>query len=61
MTSVVLVKAHCADNKEVHVVVSRGDEVVETFVLQNGEAKEVLIYDDRVVTSYELLKEPVAD
>lgn len=57
MTSVVKVAAHCSDNKEVHVVVSRGDEVVETFVLQNGETKEVYVYDDRVVSTYELLKE----
>lgn len=57
MTSVVIVKAHCADNKEIHVVVSKGEEVTETYVLQNGEAKEVLIYDDRTVTSYELLKD----
>lgn len=57
MTSIVKVAAHCSDNKEVHVVVSRGDEVVETHVLQNGETKEFLIYDDRVVSSYELVKE----
>lgn len=57
MTSIAKVAAHCSDNKEVHVVVTRGDDVVETFVLQNGETKEVYVYDDRVVSTYEMLKE----
>jgi len=59
MTSQVKVDAHCADNKEVVVKVFNvaNDSLIEEFVLQNGESREVLIYDDRAVATYERLKE----
>lgn len=57
MTSIVKVAAHCADNKEVQVLVTVNDEVKESFVLQNGESREVLIYDERTVTTFEQVKE----
>jgi len=63
MTSQVKVDAHCADNKEVVVKVFNvaTDKAIEEFTLQNGESRQVLIYDDRAVASYERLKEVVAE
>ena len=57
MTSAVKVSAHCANTKEVVVVVTNNAVVVEEFVLQDGEVKEVMIYDERVVSTYERVKE----
>ena len=60
MTSIVKTHAHCASNKEVVVVVTKaGGDILDQFVLQDGEVKEVLIYDDRTVSSFERLKEVV--
>jgi len=58
MTSSVKVSAHCATNKEVvaRVVYIDSGEVLEEFVLQDGEVKEVMIYDNRAVTSHERVK-----
>lgn len=63
MTSQVKVDAHCADNKEVVVKVFNvaTDKAIEEFTLQNGESRQVLIYDDRAVASYERLKEVVVE
>lgn len=64
MTSSVKVSAHCADTKEVVVVVTTGAaEVVEQYVLQNGEVKDLAIWDDRTVSTFERVKEaaPVAE
>lgn len=63
MTSQVKVDAHCADNKEVVVKVFNvaTDKAIEEFTLQNGESRQVLIYDDRAVASYERLKEVVTE
>lgn len=62
MTSQVKVDAHCSDNKEVVVRVFNvaTDQLVEEFTLQNGESREVLIYDDRAVATYERIKEEAA-
>jgi hypothetical protein len=59
MTSQVKVSAHCASNKEVAVKVFNvvTNETIEEFALQDGESREVTIYDDRAVTSYERVKE----
>lgn len=57
MTSAVNVSAHCASNKEVVVVVTNGGVVVEEYVLQDGETKNLAIWDERAVSSYERLKE----
>lgn len=58
MTSQVKVSAHCADNKEVVVRVFNvaTDQGIEEFTLQNGESREVLIYDDRAVATHERVK-----
>lgn len=63
MTSVVKVNAHCADTKKVVVRVFdvKTDQLIEEFALQNGESREVLIYDDRAVATYERLKEEAVD
>ena len=60
MTSSVKVAAHCASNKEVVVTVTNGDAVVETQILQDGESTEIMIYDNRAVSSSERLKEEAA-
>ncbi|MNG41474.1 hypothetical protein D3C84_1306810 [compost metagenome] len=57
MTSSVKVSAHCARDKEVVVVVTNAGVLVEEIVLQDGEAREVMIYDERAVSSRERLKE----
>jgi len=59
MTSQVKVAAHCADTKEVLVQVFNitDGSLFEQFTLQNGESREVLIYDNRAVTTHERLKE----
>lgn len=58
MTSQVKVAAHCADTKEVVVKVFNvvTDKLIEEFTLQNGESREVLIYDDRAVATHERVK-----
>jgi len=58
MTSKVNVSAHCADTKYVLVSVTANGKVIEERILQNGESTEVLIYDDRAVTSREVEKPP---
>lgn len=57
MTSSVRVAAHCASNKEVVVTVTNGDVFVEEQILQDGESTEILIYDERAVSSHERVKE----
>jgi O-glycosyl hydrolase len=63
MTSQVKVSAHCATNKEVVIKVFNvaNDSLIEEFVLQDGESREVLIYDDRAVATHERVKEAVAE
>lgn len=57
MTSSVKISAHCADNKEVVVRLFDADQnaIVEEVILKNGESKEILIYDNRAVTTHERL------
>lgn len=56
MTTTVTVAAHCAPNKEVHVLVSGKPHAV----LQNGEKTDVYAYDDRVISISEVLKPEAA-
>ena len=57
MTSSVKFSAHCPNEKELVVVVSSASaETLEKYILNNGETKEVYIFDDRAVLSYEQLK-----
>lgn len=63
MTSSVKASAHCADEKEVvvRVINMSTNEQLEEYVLQNGEVKEVYVWDDRAVITHERLKDmPVA-
>ena len=52
MTTTVTVKVHCADDKEVEVLVSGA----LSNVLQNGQSIEVFAYDDRVIEVKEVSK-----
>ncbi len=58
MTTTVIVKAHCSSDKEVIVAVENklypADD--STFILQNGETRELYAYDARVITVREVLK-----
>lgn len=58
MTSINRISAHCSDDKVVVVKISdyATGEVLEKTVLRNGESKEVLMYDDRTVLTFERLK-----
>jgi|GEM_PF-1681611 len=51
MTTQIIVKAHCADDKEVKVTVKDPPrDFEETFILQDGEEKDDLYaYDDREI------------
>jgi len=59
MTSAVKVQAHCSDDKEVVVRMYNvaTQETREEFVLQNGEHRDVHIYDDLGVLTYERRKD----
>jgi hypothetical protein len=54
MTSTVKVTAHCAATKVVEIVVSDGGKT-EVILLQDGETKELYVYDARNVTVCERL------
>lgn len=63
MTSTVKVIAHCAANKHVQLRIVKAsghpfenNTVLEIFYLEDGETKEVYVYDDRYVITRELLK-----
>lgn len=56
MTTTITVDAHCADNKEVIIVVKDNESIYEEITLQDGESSEVIAYDDRVITVKEVLK-----
>lgn len=56
MTSLVIIKAHCATTKEVFVAVYDKEILVNTMVLQDGENTEIYVHDERQVTVNEVLK-----
>ncbi len=63
MTSSVKATAHCAASKHVQLRVMQAsghpmqdDTVLETYYLEDGESKEVVIYDSRYVLTRELEK-----
>jgi hypothetical protein len=60
MASTVKLTAQCSCNKEVvlEVIDFTLGLTLEKHVLQNGEDKEVEIFEDRTVVSYERDKEP---
>ena len=57
MTTTVIVQAHCADTKEVIITVEELGNRVEEFTLQDGEEKELVVYDNRVATIIEIEKD----
>ena len=58
MTTIVKIEALCDENTtEVNVIITDATSVVESYVLQDGESSERYVYDDRVITIKETLKE----
>lgn len=58
MTTTVIIKAHCAPEKEVRVSISdnvTGDSY-EEFSLQDGETAERTVYDAREISVMEVVK-----
>lgn len=53
MTSTVKVSAHCAHTKEVRVQLNGVPEAT----LQDGETRDFYVYDERVVTVQEVVKD----
>ena len=52
MTTTVIIKAHCSDNKEVSVT-KNGSPLK---ILQNGEVGEYYVYDSVIIEVQEVLK-----
>lgn len=52
MTTTVKVEAHCSSNKEVVVEISTR-KTLESIILEDGEQREVLAYDDRKIRVFE--------
>ena len=61
MTTTVRVMAHCASNKEVVVTIKEAnadiDLPLEVFVLQDGETADHVVFDDRVISIREVVKD----
>lgn len=61
MTTTVIIKAHCASTKQVLVQIEEtGAPSGESFFLQDGEIAERYVYDARVISVREEMKEPQA-
>jgi len=58
MTTTVTIHAHCADTKRVFVkITDKASQVdVESFILQDGEKADRVVFDDREITVREELK-----
>ena len=60
MTTTVIIKAHCAENKEVKVAIKDDSSGmwadVENFTLQDGEIAERCVYEGREISVREVLK-----
>lgn len=58
MTTTVKVEAHCASNKQVVVTVRnrQNGDIKESFILQDGEKADRVVYDDLELVTYEELK-----
>ena len=57
MTTNVIINAHCdASKKEVYIMVTGEDSVVEEFTIQDGEKAERVVYDGRVIIVEEVDK-----
>lgn len=58
MTTQVIIKAHCASNKEVLVTIKNASAGygAEAFTMQDGEVQEKYVYDEREIIIKEVLK-----
>lgn len=56
MTTTVKVEAHCTSDKEVLVVIHSAEKYIESFVLQDGEKAERVVFDDRYIIVREQMK-----
>lgn len=58
MTTTVIIKAHCAPNKEVRITINDNDSgtKVEELTLQDGEIAERYAYDGREISVREVAK-----
>ena len=57
MTTTIIVQAHHDDTKEVHIEVVEDEMVIEETILNDGEIKELYVYDGREVSVKERIKE----
>ena len=57
MTTIEIVKAHCASTKEVQFVITDEESCSEKIILQDGEEVERVIYDNLVITVSEVEKQ----
>lgn len=56
MTSTVIVRAHCSNDKQVKVILSDKGGPIETHILQDGESIERCVFDNREISVFEELK-----
>lgn len=56
MTTTVIVKAHCVDSKEVHVITTDPYNPQPVKILQDGETLEVVAFDERTILIMEVIK-----
>lgn len=62
MTTTVIIEAHCPDDVEVQVLVMENRTIEDSVILQDGETKEVHVFDQREVSVKEVKRfKPVAD
>lgn len=57
MTTQVTVKACCSSEKQVELKITEGESLVEQLILNDGDEAERFVYDDRVISVKETLKE----
>ncbi len=57
MTTTVIVKAHCASDKEVVIERTHSGELDAQFTLQDGEEHSLVVHGDLAVSVREVLKD----
>ena len=57
MTTTVKVIVHCSEGKECVISVDDGFSPKNDLIRQNGEEAEVYVYDDRIISIRERIKE----
>ena len=56
MTTKVTIQAHCAYNKEVEIVLTENEALIELKKINDGESHELYVYDGRSVQVHEKIK-----